>query len=192
VANEKRQRQDALRAEKIARELAEQKVAARKKQTRLFATIGGLVAVALVGLLALTALRGGDDTGAGEKISIPDGAPPKKITVTDVKVGSGEVVQKGDTIQVKYTGVAWSTKKQFDSNWDTEGEAGKFTVTNVGTDDAPVIKGWKSLVGAKVGGTRRLVIPPDLAYGKEGQPPSIKSNETLVFDVKILTARRGK
>ena len=196
VANTKRQRQDLLRAEKIAREAAVQKEAVRKSKLKRFGLIGGVLALAVIALLFFT--RGGNDNTAdgsaasasagAPKVTVPSGAAPTKTEAKDLRVGKGEAVQKGDTIRVKYTGVAWSTKKQFDSNWDDETSV--FTVTNIGAEPRSVIKGWDSLVGAKVGGRRQLVIPPADAYGAAGSGP-VGPDETLVFVIDVLSREKG-
>lgn len=192
MANQKRQRQDSLRAEKMARLETEKQVAARKKKSIRIGLIGGGLAALVVALLVFTN-RGSDSEtatteagsiGEAPKVVVPAGAAPKTLQSTDLIVGTGEEVKLGDTVQVRYTGVSFSTKKQFDSNWADGREL--FPVANVGTDDAQVIKGWKKIVGMKVGGRRQLVIPPDLAYGAEGRLPDIKSNETLVFVIDAV------
>ena len=84
---------------------------------------------------------------------------------------------------VKYVGVAWSTKKQFDASWE---EPNTFTVTNVGA--GPVIMGWNlGLTGQKVGSRVLLEIPPDMGYGPDGQGP-IGPDETLIFVVDVVSA----
>jgi peptidylprolyl isomerase len=196
VANAKRQRQDLLRAEKLAREAATQKEAVRKTKLKRFGLIGGVLALAVLALLFFT--RGGDDvttdgsaasaSAGAPKVTVPDGEAPTKTEAKDLRVGAGEAVQKGDTIRVKYTGVAWSTKKQFDSNWDDDTNV--YTVTNIGNEPRSVIDGWDSLIGAKVGGRRQLVIPPAQAYGAEGKSP-IGPNETLVFVIDVLSREKG-
>jgi len=82
---------------------------------------------------------------------------------------------------VHYVGVAFSTRAEFDASWNT---GRPFTFQLGG---GQVIKGWdQGLVGMKVGGRRRLVIPPDLGYGAAGFGRSIKPNETLIFVVDLL------
>ncbi len=170
----------------MARLEAEQQAKAKKKRVTRFAIIGAALAIVVIGLTFITS-RGKSDssTAAGDapKVTIPAGAPPKKIGVKDLRKGTGEIVKKGDTIQAYYTGVAWSTKKQFDSNWGADKTV--FPVTDIGTNKVSAIKGWNELVGMRVGGRRQLVIPPDLAYGKNGQG-AIGPNETLVFVVDVV------
>ena len=87
--------------------------------------------------------------------------------------------QAGDTLSVYYT--LW-LKDGTEIESSSEAAPFKFTL-----GAGEVIKGWdKGLVGMKVGGTRTLTIPPDLAYGEEGSPPKIPPNATLTFEVKLL------
>lgn len=102
------------------------------------------------------------------------------LKVEDLKVGTGQEVNRGDLVEVHYTG--WLTNgKKFDSSKD----GGKpFTFPLGGRR---VIKGWDvGVVGMKVGGVRKLTIPPELAYEKEGSPPDIPPNATLVFEIELL------
>lgn len=115
------------------------------------------------------------------KVEVPDGPAPTALKIDDLKVGSGVAVKAGDEVEVHYVGVLFSNKEQFDASWD-RGTPFKFTVGQGG-----VIKGWdQGLLGMKVGGQRRLIIPPDLAYGPGGQG-SIPPNSTLVFVIDLLS-----
>jgi peptidylprolyl isomerase len=94
--------------------------------------------------------------------------------------GAGEKPQKGQTVQVNYTGTLKKTGEKFDSSYD-RGQTFDFKL-----GEGAVIKGWdEALADMKVGERRRLTIPPKLAYGANGQPPKIGPNATLVFDVKL-------
>jgi peptidylprolyl isomerase len=118
------------------------------------------------------------------KVTVPSGPPPAKLEVKDLEKGTGPKVKAGDQLAVNYTGVAYSTHKQFDSSF-TRGEPIRF---QLGT--GMVIPGWdRGLVGARVGARRQLVIPPALAYGSQGSPPDIKPDETLVFVLDVLSRR---
>jgi peptidylprolyl isomerase len=115
------------------------------------------------------------------KVRVPKGKPPKKLVVKDLKEGTGPPVQAGQTATVQYVGVNFDGGKQFDASWD-RGEPFSFAVGG-----GQVIPGWdQGVQGMKVGGRRLLVIPPDLGYGPDGQPPVIKPNETLVFVIDLL------
>ncbi len=103
----------------------------------------------------------------------------------DIIKGTGATVKKGNTINVEYTGWVASTCKKFDSSYDRKGQA--FS-TPIGTGQ--VIPGWdQGLIGMKAGGTRRLYIPAALAYGAQGQPPTIPPNAILIFDVTLLSVK---
>ncbi len=116
-------------------------------------------------------------------ITVPAGTPPKDLQIKDLEVGTGATVELGDTVYVQYAGNGWATKKQFDASWDNG--ANPFAVENVGS--AAVITGWnKGLIGMKAGGRRQLIIPPDLAYGKEARGDNIKANDTLVFVIDAV------
>lgn len=115
------------------------------------------------------------------KVSVPKGPPPKQLEIQDLKKGSGPGAKAGDEVGVEYIGVLYKTGETFDANWEAEP-----FVFNLGAQE--VIPGWdQGLVGMKVGGERKLIIPPDLAYGSAGAYPSIPPEETLVFQVKLDT-----
>jgi peptidylprolyl isomerase len=114
-------------------------------------------------------------------VKVPKGKAPKKLVVKDLKEGTGPAVQAGQTATVQYVGVNFKNGKQFDASWD-RGEPFSFAVGG-----GQVIPGWdQGVEGMKVGGRRLLVVPPDLGYGPDGQPPVIEPNETLVFVVDLL------
>jgi FKBP-type peptidyl-prolyl cis-trans isomerase len=101
----------------------------------------------------------------------------------DVKQGTGDTVQSGMTVNVQYTGWLQSNGKKFDSSYDHGGSP-----IPVSIGQGQVIKGWEEgLTGMKVGGSRRLIIPPSLAYGAQGYPPTIPANATLIFDVTVVS-----
>jgi peptidylprolyl isomerase len=110
------------------------------------------------------------------EIDFPGGEPPKTLEVTDVWEGDGAVAKAGDTVEVHYVGVAYSTGEEFDASWN-RGEPLQFRL-GVGQ----VIAGWdQGVQGMKVGGRRQLIIPPDLAYGDSGAAGAIAPGETLIF-----------
>jgi FKBP-type peptidyl-prolyl cis-trans isomerase len=98
----------------------------------------------------------------------------------DIVVGTGAEAKPGATVSVHYTG--WLTDgTKFDSSVDRNKPL-EFPL-----GQGYVIPGWdEGVSGMKVGGQRRLTIPPDLAYGEKGSPPVIPPNATLIFDVKLL------
>jgi len=109
------------------------------------------------------------------------GPAPTDLVVTDIVTGDGPEAAAGDTVQVHYVGVAHSTGEEFDASWN-RGSALPFRL-GIGQ----VIQGWdRGVVGMKVGGRRRLEIPPHLAYGQRGAPGAIGPNETLIFVVDLI------
>jgi peptidylprolyl isomerase len=118
------------------------------------------------------------------EIDFPDGPPPTDLEITDLTEGDGAEATSGSTVSVHYVGVAHSTGEEFDSSWN-RGDPLQFRL-GVGQ----VISGWDTGVqGMKVGGRRRLVIPPHLAYGDRGAGGVIKPGESLIFVVDLLAVR---
>lgn len=101
----------------------------------------------------------------------------------DMSPGTGASPQKGQTVSVHYTG--WlADGKKFDSSKD-RGQPFQFVL-----GQGQVIKGWDEGVATmKVGGKRKLVIPPDLGYGAQGFSGAIPPNATLTFEVELLSVR---
>ena len=122
------------------------------------------------------------DTKTKPAVPKPTGAPPKKLVVKDIVVGKGRAAKKGDHLSVQYVGVTFADGNEFDSSWDR----GQPFPLQLGK--SAVIKGWtQGLVGIKPGGRRELIIPSNLAYGANGQPPSIPPNAALVFIIDALS-----
>ena len=115
-------------------------------------------------------------------VYVPAGeAPPAELVIEDIEVGDGEEAKAGHNVEVHYAGNAWSTRQQFDASWD-RGETFSFQL-----GAGQVIGGWdQGVAGMKVGGRRRIVIPPELGYGSRGAGGVIKPNETLVFVVDLV------
>jgi len=115
------------------------------------------------------------------EIDFPEGNPPANLDITDITVGEGAEATKGSTVSVHYVGVAWSTGEEFDASWN-RGDLLSFPLGG-----GRVIKGWDmGVAGMKVGGRRKLVIPPHLGYGDRGAGGAIKGGETLIFVVDLL------
>lgn len=153
---------------------------------------------ALAVALLLAACGGGGDGDAGGSspspaqdlgqkpmVEIPGGDPPGELVVETLVEGQGAEAGTGDSLTVHYVGVAWSTGQEFDSSW-SRSQPFRF---ELGGD---VIEGWnQGLAGMRVGERRRLVIPPELAYGEQGAGGGvIGPNETLVFVVDLLDISR--
>jgi peptidylprolyl isomerase len=126
------------------------------------------------------------DTNTKPVIPKPSGTPPRKLVKEDIVKGKGPRAKPGDTLTVQYVGVSFSTGDEFDASWDR----GQPFPLQLGAGQ--VIKGWdRGLVGIRKGGRRMLTIPPELGYGREGYPPAIAPNETLVFVVDAVGLQRG-
>lgn len=120
------------------------------------------------------------DTHSKPDVSIPDGAPPTELVIEDLVVGDGSEATAGMQVTVDYVGVSWSTQQEFDASWNRNG------TFSFGLGASQVIQGWdEGVQGMKVGGRRRLTIPPDMGYGQYGAGGVIGPNETLVFVVDL-------
>lgn len=145
------------------------------------------LAVAIVGVILIGRSGGSDggssastDTSIKPEVEVPEGAPPGELVVEDIVTGEGAEAKAGDQVTVNYVGVDYETGEQFDASWDS----GQEFPFQLGAGE--VIPGWdQGVEGMKVGGRRQLVIPPDLAYGPQGQPPDIAPNATLVFVIDL-------
>ncbi|MEU1837988.1 FKBP-type peptidyl-prolyl cis-trans isomerase [Micromonospora chersina] len=113
-----------------------------------------------------------------------EGAPPADLVIEDITVGDGPEARPGQLATVHYVGVAHSNGREFDASWN-RGDTFEFPLGG-----GQVIAGWdQGVVGMKVGGRRRLTIPPHLGYGARGAGGVIKPNETLVFVVDLVGVR---
>ena len=94
-------------------------------------------------------------------MTVPKGAPPKKLESKEIVEGSGAEAKSGDEVTVQYVGVDYENGQEFDSSW-SRNEPFTFTL-----GAGEVIPGWdQGVEGMKVGGRRELIIPPNLAYGE--------------------------
>jgi peptidylprolyl isomerase len=122
--------------------------------------------------------------GAEDKpeVVVPSDQPPShQLELEDIVDGSGEEAVSGRIVEVHYVGVGWQTREQFDASWD-RGDTFRFTL-----GEGQVIAGWdQGVAGMRVGGRRRITIPPSLAYGKRGAGGVIGPDETLVFVVDLI------
>ncbi len=118
------------------------------------------------------------------EIDPPDGPAPSQLEVVELAEGDGAEAVAGSTVHVHYVGVAHSTGEEFDASYN-RGEPLAFRL-GVGQ----VIAGWdQGVQGMKVGGRRRLVIPPHLAYGDRGAGGVIAPGESLIFVVDLVDVR---
>ncbi len=114
---------------------------------------------------------------------------PSGLVVEDLVIGDGAFCQPGDVITVEYIG-RLTDGSVFASSRDAEDFQGRGAPATFALQDA--MAGWREGVpGMRVGGKRRLFIPPTLAYGEIGRPPRIPPNATLVFEIELLDARRA-
>lgn len=121
------------------------------------------------------------DTSVKPVVPKPAGSPPRRLEKEDIVKGKGPRAKAGDSVTMHYVGIAFSTGEQFDASWDNGAPFGPFQLGS-----GQVIAGWdRGIVGMRKGGRRELVIPPELAYGSQGQGP-IGPNETLIFVVDLL------
>lgn len=139
-------------------------------------------AVTLVVLTAVAAPQR-DERGGGGKADGKEVTTPSGLKYVELTIGDGKEVKMGSEVQVHYTGTLENGTK-FDSSLDR----GKPYPVVVGKSS--VIKGWhEGLQGMKAGGKRKLIIPPDLAYGADGRPPQIPPNSVLIFEVEAVDVK---
>ena len=119
------------------------------------------------------------------EVSVPVGETPSyQLELDDLVVGEGEEAAPGRVVEVHYVGVSWKNGEQFDASWD-RGNTFKFKLGK-----GEVIQGWdEGVAGMRVGGRRRITIPPHMAYGKRGAGGVIGPDETLVFVVDLVGVR---
>ncbi|MGE0863662.1 MAG: FKBP-type peptidyl-prolyl cis-trans isomerase [Vicinamibacterales bacterium] len=130
-------------------------------------------------LLAMTvAACGGDaDTPTAPSANVP-------FSTVDIRIGTGAEANTGRNVTVNYAGYLYSATAV--ENKGTQFDAGTFPFT-VGFG---VIQGFsQGVIGMRVGGIRRVIIPPSLGYGTAGSPPNIPGNATLVFDIELLAVQ---
>lgn len=115
------------------------------------------------------------------EVDAPLGPAPKQLEILDLIEGDGPEAVPGGTVEVHYVGVEYDTGEEFDSSWN-RGESITFPLRGL-------IQGWQDgIPGMKVGGRRRLTIPPALAYGPAGSGHHL-SGKTLVFVIDLLAAK---
>lgn len=112
------------------------------------------------------------------EIDFHDGPAPTELVIEDIVVGDGATAEPMQRVTVHYLGVDFESGDQFDSSWD-RGEAIQFPLKGL-------IMGWQDgIPGMKVGGRRKLIIPPELAYGPAGSGHRL-AGRTLIFVIDLL------
>lgn len=120
------------------------------------------------------------DTSTKPTITIPGTPAPTELVIEDLVVGDGAEATAGVQVSVDYVGVSWSTGAEFDASWN-RGDTFAFSL-----GAGQVIAGWdQGVAGMKIGGRRKITIPPALGYGAAGAGGVIAPNETLVFVVDL-------
>jgi FKBP-type peptidyl-prolyl cis-trans isomerase len=125
--------------------------------------------------------------GSSQNPAAPSGTASAPFSIVDLSVGAGAAAAAGQRVTVDYAGWFYSATAAENKGtlFDTSLNSQPFSFV-LGT--GAVIAGWdQGVAGMRVGGTRRLVIPPALAYGAAGRPPVIPPNATLVFDIALLS-----
>jgi peptidylprolyl isomerase len=164
-----------------ADESAADRFARTAEQQAKTQTTGAEQAEAAPEATKITPTAGERDLSKKPKIPKSTGAAPKELKVEDLIEGKGAAAKNGDKVSVQYVGVLYDNNKEFDSSWSRDEEPLEVTLGS-----GQVISGWEQgLLGMKVGGRRKLTIPPDQAYGAQGQPPTIPANATLVFEIDL-------
>jgi peptidylprolyl isomerase len=142
--------------------------------------------IVMCSILALAGC-GGSGSSSGEKtkpkVTVPKGAPPKKLVIEEIEKGTGATAKADDQVTVQWVGVEYKSGKEYGSSW-SDHQPFAFEIGK-----GRVILGWdRGTIGMKVGGRRELIIPPKLAYGYAGTT-SVPSNETLVLVVDLLAVK---
>ncbi|NNC80166.1 MAG: FKBP-type peptidyl-prolyl cis-trans isomerase [Acidimicrobiales bacterium] len=121
-----------------------------------------------------------EDTSIKPVITVPQGQPPTELLIEDLVEGDGQEAVAGMQVTVDYAGINWSNGREFDASWNRN------DTFAFGLGAGMVISGWdQGVQGMKVGGRRRLTIPPAMAYGSQGAGGVIAPNETLIFVVDL-------
>jgi peptidylprolyl isomerase len=164
-----------------ARESRRVRRAEKRRSQQVTLVVIGVVVIAVLALAIFLAIRANQaksvatSATTGQTITTASG-----LQILDEVIGTGVEAKTGDFVSVHYTGTLTDGTK-FDSSLD-RGTPIEFTI-----GAGEMIKGWdEGVVGMKVGGKRKLTIPPDLAYGAAGRPPVIPANATLIFELQLV------
>ncbi|CAN5221186.1 hypothetical protein BH24ACT23_BH24ACT23_10960 [soil metagenome] len=158
--------------------------------SRMKTLIGAAALLVVLVVVVIVARAGDDEAGSdeslasGEKptVEVPDGPAPEEVVIETLEEGEGEEAQPGDQLTLDYVGVLYDTGEEFDSSYDS----GQPLPVQLGAGG--VIPGFdEGLQGIKSGEQRQIIIPPDQGYGRQGQPPTIPPDSTLIFVVDALS-----
>lgn len=142
-------------------------------------TVGLLVIVFIVIIISIINAKNSNNPKTMNTTTSNQGKS-SKLEIEDTKIGRGVAVKSGDTILIHYRGTL-TNGTEFDSSY----KRGEPFETAIGV--GRVIEGWdKGVIGMKVGGTRKLTIPPDMGYGSQGAGDAIPPNSTLIFEVELM------
>jgi FKBP-type peptidyl-prolyl cis-trans isomerase len=137
-------------------------------------------------LCAAALLVGSGGCSSSNTPSSPSSQPRGEFAQLDLRVGTGTAASNGRSLTVSYTGWLYDPARPDSKGTQFDTGASFPFVLGAGS----VIRGWDlGVVGMRVGGLRRLIIPPELAYGASGRPPAIPSNASLVFDIELLNVQ---
>jgi len=121
-----------------------------------------------------------EDSNVKPVITVPQGPPPSELLIEDLIEGDGAEATAGMQVTVDYAGISWSNGREFDASWNRN------DTFDFDLGAGMVIQGWdQGVQGMKVGGRRRLTIPPHIGYGSQGAGGVIAPNETLIFVVDL-------
>lgn len=155
---------------------------------RLGAFLGVIIIFYIIGVIILNLpekkLASQAPTEFGKPTPTQTSQSQTKLKSEDLTVGNGAEASTGDTVKVNYVGTLTNGKK-FDSSYDRK-EPFSFKLGS-----GEVIKGWdQGVVGMKIGGKRKLTIPPELAYSNQAQG-TIPANSTLIFEIELLEVTKN-
>jgi peptidylprolyl isomerase len=119
-----------------------------------------------------------ENTNQKPEVDAPEGPAPETLEIVDIVEGTGPEATRGSKVDVHYLGVEYESGEEFDSSW-SRGQSINFPLNNL-------IQGWQEgIPGMKVGGRRKLTVPPALAYGPAGGGHQL-SGKTLIFVIDLL------
>jgi peptidylprolyl isomerase len=149
-----------------------------------------VVAVCLISAIAGCGSSSTDSTKESlsrPKVDFPTGPPPKRLKLRELVRGTGAVAERGADVTIRYQGGNYRTHEEFDSSWDGGGPY-EFTLGS-----GAAIEGWhKGIAGMRVGGRRELIVPPQLAYGSNGSPPTVAPGDTLIYVIDLVAVSPAK